>query len=69
MSANLQQMAPGHYTLARRGGIATYTLDKVSNVVWELLNDSVVEPLDVLKQSLVILDDKVNGNTFAAKSA
>ena len=43
------------------------SLDKVSNVVWQLLNDSVVEALNVLQQPLVILDDKVDGDTLAAK--
>lgn len=44
-------------------------LDEVSHVAGELLNNSVVEPLDVLQQSLVILDDKVDGNSLAPKSA
>ena len=43
------------------------SLDEVSNVVWQLLDDSVVETLNVLQQPLVILDDKVDGNTLAAK--
>ena len=45
------------------------SLDEVSNVVWQLLNDSVVETLNVLQQPLIILDDKVDGNTLAAKTS
>ena len=44
-------------------------LDEVSHVAGQLLNDSVVEPLDVLQQSFVILDDKVDGNALAPKAA
>lgn len=44
-------------------------LDQVSNVVGQLLNDSVVEPLNVLQQPLIILDDKVDCNSLAPKPA
>lgn len=45
------------------------TLDQVSNVVGKLLNDSVVKPLDVLQQALVILGDKVDCNSLTPKAA
>lgn len=44
-------------------------LDQVSNVVGQLLDDSVVESLNVLQQPLVILDDKVDCNSLAPKPA
>ena len=44
-------------------------LDQVSNVVGQLLNNSVVESLNVLQQPLIILDDKVDCNSLTPKAA
>ena len=46
-----------------------WPLDEVGNVGRKLLNDRVVEALDVLEHPLVIADDKVDGNSLAAKAA
>lgn len=42
---------------------------EVSNIGWQLLNHSVVEPLDILEHALIILGDKIDGHTLASKSS
>ena len=43
-------------------------LDEVSNVAWQLLNSSVVELLDILQHPLILLGDKVDGNSLSSKA-
>mmetsp|Transcript_21792 Transcript_21792/g.47600 ORF Transcript_21792/g.47600 Transcript_21792/m.47600 type:complete len:334 (-) Transcript_21792:324-1325(-) len=45
------------------------SLDQISHVGRQLLNDSVVEALDVLHHPLVIPGDEVNGNTLASEAS
>jgi hypothetical protein len=54
---------------AGRSNSEIVSLDEISDIVWKLLNDSVVESLDVLQQPLIILDDKVDSNSLAPKTA
>jgi hypothetical protein len=43
-------------------------LNEVSNVGRKLLHYSVVEPLNILEQALILLGNKVDGNTLASKA-
>ena len=43
-------------------------LDQVGDVAGQLLNSGVVELLDVLQHSLILLGDKVDGNSLSSKA-
>lgn len=48
--------------------LLTKNLEKIGDVHWHLFNSGVVELLNVLESSLVLLGDEVDGSTLTTES-
>ena len=64
-------LVESHYRIAERtvDGVSSHRLHQIGHIDGHLINLSIVELLNVVQSTLVLISDKVDGHTFATKAA